>query len=226
MALVIMNVLLLLFSVVLVRSDQTTTPLKSFKINPGYFGDGRVWSYGFWKGKDGKGCYNTACSGFVQVSQTIPIVQPIDISPTEPSFLRPFIHQDKNTGNWWLTYLGPDKPNGDLGYWPKELFDHFDNGANMVGVGGVVKASPSGSSPPMGNGKFPDGGRRTSAIFANIDVLNSNYEQSKISSFPIEILVDSPQCYGLRVGTVKWYRRTRLGYFFNYGGPGGNSCGV
>ncbi|CAF2144641.1 hypothetical protein IGI04_008430 [Brassica rapa subsp. trilocularis] len=197
-----------------------------FMINPGYFGDGRVWSYGFWKGKDGKGCYNTACSGFVQVSQTIPIVQPIDISPTEPSFLRPFIHQDKNTGNWWLTYLGPDKPNGDLGYWPKELFDHFDNGANMVGVGGVVKASPSGSSPPMGNGKFPDGGRRTSAIFANIDVLNSNYEQSKISSFPIEILVDSPQCYGLRVGTVKWYRRTRLGYFFNYGGPGGNSCGV
>ena len=96
----------------------------------------------------------------------------------------------------------------------------------MVGVGGVVKASPSGSSPPMGNGKFPDGGRRTSAIFANIDVLNSNYEQSKISYFPIEILVDSPQCYGLRVGTVKWYRRTRLGYFFNYGGPGGNSCGV
>ena len=96
----------------------------------------------------------------------------------------------------------------------------------MVGVGGVVKASPSGSSPPMGNGKFPDGGRRTSAIFANIDVLNSNYNPSKISSFPIEILVDSPQCYGLRVGTVKWYRRTRLGYFFNYGGPGGNSCGV
>ncbi|CAN7004268.1 unnamed protein product [Brassica oleracea var. botrytis] len=191
-----------------------------------YFGDGRVWSYVFWKGKDGKGCYNTACSGFVQVSQTIPIVQPIDISPTEPSFLRPFIHQDKNTGNWWLTYLGPDKPNGDLGYWPKELFNLFDNGANMVGVGGVVKASPSGSSPPMGNGKFPDGGRRTSAIFANIDVLNSNYKQSKISSFPIEILVDSPQCYGLRVGTVKWYRRTRLGYFFNYGGPGGNSCGV
>nr|VDD27041.1 unnamed protein product [Brassica oleracea] len=33
MALVIMNVLLLLFSVVLVRSDQTTTPLKSFKVS-------------------------------------------------------------------------------------------------------------------------------------------------------------------------------------------------
>ncbi|CAH8313905.1 unnamed protein product [Eruca vesicaria subsp. sativa] len=197
-----------------------------FMINPGFFGDGRVWSYGFWKGKDGKGCYNTACSGFVQVSQTIPIVQPIVISPVESSLLRPFIHQDKITGNWWLTHLGPDEPYGDIGYWPKELFNLFDNGASMVGVGGVVQASPSGSSPPMGNGKFPVGGRRDSAIFANIDVLNSDYEQSKINSFPIEILVDSPKCYGLRVGKVKWYRRTRLGYFFNYGGPGGNSCGV
>ncbi|VVB14074.1 unnamed protein product [Arabis nemorensis] len=100
-------------------------------------------------GKDGKGCYNTACYGFVQVSETAPIVEPIDFSPGKPSWLHYSIHQDKNTGNWWLTQLRSDAPNEDIGYWPKELFNLFQNGANMVGVGGVVQASHSGSSPPM-----------------------------------------------------------------------------
>ncbi|CAF1921087.1 unnamed protein product [Brassica oleracea] len=64
------------------------------------------------------------------------------------------------------TSLHPsDEPELDVGYWPKELFDILDSGANMVGVGGVVHSSPSGASPTMGNGKFPDGGRRFSNLF-------------------------------------------------------------
>ncbi|KAG2301279.1 hypothetical protein Bca52824_029930 [Brassica carinata] len=62
-------------------------------INPGLYGDQRVWSFGFWKGKDGKGCYNTACSGFVQVSKVIPIVEPIDLEPGVPGWFRYSIHQ-------------------------------------------------------------------------------------------------------------------------------------
>ncbi|XP_010494791.1 PREDICTED: uncharacterized protein LOC104771883 [Camelina sativa] len=195
-----------------------------FMINPSIFGDGRVWTYGFWHGKDGKGCYNTACPGFVQVSHEVPLVEPFDLKPGVPVWLHCSIHQDKQTENWWLTFFS--KPNVDIGYWPKELFNLINNGANVVGVGGVVQASPSGSSPPMGTGLFPTGDRRASAMFTNIEALNSNYEQRKISSFHMEKLLDSPNCYGLRIGKVKPFHRTLLGFFFNYGGPGGNSCGV
>ncbi|KAF8100615.1 hypothetical protein N665_0220s0019 [Sinapis alba] len=193
-------------------------------INPSLYGDQRVWTFGFWKGKDGKGCYNTACSGFVQVSKVIPIVEPNVLKPGVPRWMHYSIHQDKNTGNWWVTQLMKDAPNEDIGYWPKELFNLSDNGANMVGVGGVVQASPSGSSPPMGNGILPNGGPQDSGVFTNIEVLNSNYEQRKMNSFPLEILVDSVKCYGLRIGSEK--RFPHLGFFFNYGGLGGNSCGV
>ena len=86
-------------------------------------------------------------------------------------------------------------PNEDIGYWPKELFNLLDNGANMVGAGGVVQASPSGSSPPMGNGILPNVGPQDSGVFTNIKVLNSNYQQRKMDSFPIESLVDSVKCY-------------------------------
>ncbi|KAF8093696.1 hypothetical protein N665_0380s0016 [Sinapis alba] len=195
-------------------------------INPGLYGDQRVWTFGFWKGKDGTGCYNTACSGFVQVSKTVPIVQPNDLKPGVPGYLYYSIHQDKNTGNWWITQFLQHAPSVDIGYWPKELFNLLDNGANMAGVGGVVQASRSGSSPPMGNGNFPNGDRHKSAIFTNIEVLNSNYEQHNMNSFPIDYLVDSEKCYGLRVGKGGVFYKYPLGFFFNYGGPGGNSCGV
>ncbi|KFK27738.1 hypothetical protein AALP_AA8G423000 [Arabis alpina] len=68
-------------------------------INPSFFPDARVWTFGFWKGKYGKGCYNTACYGFVQVSHVVPIVEPIDLLPGEPTGLHYSIHQDINTGN-------------------------------------------------------------------------------------------------------------------------------
>ncbi|KAJ4887930.1 hypothetical protein Rs2_27678 [Raphanus sativus] len=157
-------------------------------INPDLFGDQRVWTFGFWKGKDGKGCYNTACPGFVQVSKVVPIVEPNDLKPGVPGYLYYSIHQDKNTGNWWITRFLRNAPSVDIGYWPKELFNLLDNGANIAGVGGVVQASRSGSSPPMGN--------------------------------------DSEKCYRLIVGKRGVFYKYPLGFFFNYGGPGGNSCGV
>ncbi|KAG2303213.1 hypothetical protein Bca52824_031864 [Brassica carinata] len=140
-------------------------------INPSLYGDQRVWTFGFWKGKDGKGCYNTACSGFVQVSKVIPIVEPNVLKPGVPRWLRYSIHQ-----------------------------------------------------PPMGNGILPNGGPQDSGVFTNIEVLNSNYEQRKMDSFPFESLADCAKCYGLRIGSQKRY--PHLGFFFNYGGLGGNECGV
>ncbi|EOA34668.1 hypothetical protein CARUB_v10022239mg [Capsella rubella] len=193
-------------------NNQVNFIQAGWMINPSLNGDTNHWSYGFWKGKDGKGCYNTACPGFVQISQEVPIAQPLD-QPGEV-FMHYSIHQ--------ITKLIPKAPTIDIGYWPKELFDLMGNGANMVGVGGVVQASRQGLSPPMGNGNFPEKEKRgSSAQFKNIEVVNSNYEQCRIDTFPIENLLDSPKCYGLSIGKVKL-----LGFFFNYGGPGGNSCGA
>ncbi|KAG5412071.1 hypothetical protein IGI04_008390 [Brassica rapa subsp. trilocularis] len=187
-------------------------------INPSFFGDSRTWTYGFWKGKDGKGCYNTACSGFVQVSQTFPIVQPIDFPAGQSLWLHYSIHEDKNTGNWWLTELGSGEPNIDIGYWPKELFNLLDNGANMVGAGGVVQASSSGSSPEMGNGRFPNADHpRDSGIFTNVEVMDSNYVQHKMNYFPTEVVLDSPKCYRLTIGKTFIFRPNRLGFYFRSG---------
>lgn len=103
----------------------------------------------------------------------------------------------------------------------------MNNGGNMVGVGvgGVVQASPLGPSPPMGDGEFPKGDGDGSSTFRNINALDFDYERRRIDSFPIETLLDSVKCYGLIIGKDRPHHDPR-GYFFNYGGPGGNSCGI
>ncbi|VVB10270.1 unnamed protein product [Arabis nemorensis] len=210
-------------------NNQVNFISAGFMINPSFFRDGRIWSYGFWKGKDGKGCYNTACSGFVQVSSEIPIVKPIDnLKPGEPVWWRCSVHQDKNTGNWWITQLIPNAPyKVDIGYWPKELFNLLNNGSNMAGVGGVVQASRSNSSPQMGNGKYPDKRYKNTAIFANIEVLDSNYKQRRWDYFPWEELLDCSKFYRISYGYEAYlYEHTQFGFYFNYGGPGGNTCGI
>ncbi|CAA7023309.1 unnamed protein product [Microthlaspi erraticum] len=85
----------------------------------------------------------------------------------------------------------------------------------MAGVGGVVQASHSGSSPPMGISDVTDSG-----AFANIDVLDPNYKLRSIDNFHVEILLDSTKCYGLRIGEVPIFTTANLGYYFTYGGPG------
>ncbi|KAL1224248.1 Protein neprosin [Cardamine amara subsp. amara] len=160
--------------------------------------------------------------GFVQVSHEVPLVVPNDLKLGVPVWLHCSIHHDKQTGNWWITLLS--KPNVDIGYWPKELFNLLDNGANIVGVGGVVQASRSGSSPPMGNGNFPTGSYTRSAMFKSVGFLDSKYEHHSMDSK--EKLVDSPKCYGLGIERTIPFRFAPPGFFFNFGDPGGNSCGV
>ncbi|EFH48419.1 hypothetical protein ARALYDRAFT_351553 [Arabidopsis lyrata subsp. lyrata] len=174
-------------------NNQNNFIQAGYIINPGFFRTGQLWTYAFWKGKDGKGCYNTAFDGFIQVSRKFPIVQPIDLKPGVPDWSRWSIHQKL------VAYSISNGPNEDIGYWSKELFNLIDNGATTVGVGGAVQASGSGESPPMGNGNFPVGGRLDSALVTNIEVLDSNYNNRKMNSFPTEIMVYSPKCYGVRL---------------------------
>ncbi|VVB14147.1 unnamed protein product [Arabis nemorensis] len=70
-------------------------------VNPSLFGDGRTWSYGFWKGANGKGCYNSVCPDFVQVSKTDLLSGPFPYprKGEGPRAVYPSILQDKESGN-------------------------------------------------------------------------------------------------------------------------------
>ncbi|KAG7553849.1 Neprosin [Arabidopsis suecica] len=185
-------------------------------INPSLFGDGRVWGYGYFKGANGTGCYNTICPGFVQVSKTDHISGPLPEGPDGKRNIGSTIQQDKKSGNWWVTDIRYKEDDIPIGYWPKELFDVIGNGVNTLGVGGVVKTSPSGNSPPMGNGHRPeDKDDMASARVLDILVMDSSLKFKLVDRSKLENLLDSDKCYGLRKGNKN---------LFTFGGEGGDSC--
>ncbi|KAL1197065.1 Protein neprosin [Cardamine amara subsp. amara] len=187
-------------------------------INPSIFGDGRTWSYGYWKGAKGGGCYNNICHGFVQVSKTEPLSGPIAEAPPGKRYISVSIQQDQISRNWWVTDVKFNQPDIHIGYWAKEMFDLISNGGDIVGVGGGVQASPSGKSPPMGNGHFPTIHPIDSARVPDMRIMDSSHTFKPQSKFKFELLLDNDKCYGF--GTD--YR----GFLFTYGGPGGDSCGI
>ncbi|XP_010541596.1 PREDICTED: uncharacterized protein LOC104815014 [Tarenaya hassleriana] len=143
---------------------------------------------------------------------------------TDDSIIRFTIHQDKTSGNWWITQVFKDSSVSDMGYWPKELFNLIGDGAQMVGFSGMVSAPPNSPSPPMGNGNRPKyDDPYHSGFFNNLQIMGNDYSLDRADMFPLKKLVDSDQCYGLDyVG----YDNLNVGVYFTYGGPGGNPCGV
>lgn len=127
--------------------------------------------------------------------------------------------KDTDTGHWWVTDIEEgNKPDIHIGYWPKELFDLMGGGANILGIGGAVQSSPSGVSPPMGNGHLPT---KKDMDSARVSEFLYRYENSDFKNYyqysKLDKLLDSEKCYGLKKGDD---------YFFTFGGPGGNSCGI
>ncbi|XP_010423529.1 PREDICTED: uncharacterized protein LOC104708635 [Camelina sativa] len=187
-------------------------------VNPKLFGDGRTWSYGYWKGANGAGCYNTICRGFVQVSKTDVLSGPLPYDPKGELGIYFSIIQDKESGNWWIADVNYTEADKQIGYWPKELFDLISNSVDMIGVGGIVQASPSGVSPPMGNGHLPTEDDNASARVRKLEILDSNFEIQESGKYKLEKLLDNDKCYGLKGG--------KKPILFTYGGPGGASCGI
>uniref|UniRef100_A0A0D3AIC3 Neprosin PEP catalytic domain-containing protein n=1 Tax=Brassica oleracea var. oleracea TaxID=109376 RepID=A0A0D3AIC3_BRAOL len=149
-------------------SDKVNFIQTGWMVNPTLFGDGRPWSYGLWKGINRTGCYNTICPGFIQVSKTDPLSIPLSPLPKgeigtylsikqniRSNMFQNYLSKDEETGNWWAADVKYNGHGMNIGYWPKELFDLISTNAGMVGVTGAVQASPSGKSPPMGNGYLP-----------------------------------------------------------------------
>ncbi|CAF1786833.1 unnamed protein product [Brassica oleracea var. botrytis] len=205
-----------------VLNNKTNFIETGWMVNPSLFGDGQTWRYGFWKGADGAGCYNTICPGFIQVSQTDLLSGPIPHPRKGDRAVFPSIVQDEVSGNWWTTHVRNFRKDIAIGYWPKELFDIIGHSVDMVGVTGVVQASPPGISPPMGNGHLPTENEDESARVKHLLTVNSKFKIKERDINELVKLLDSNKCYGLRDGKKRFILLESN--LFTYGGPGGTSC--
>nr|CAD1834076.1 unnamed protein product [Ananas comosus var. bracteatus] len=94
------------------------------------------------------GCNNQLCPGYVQVSQKF---FPGNILQPGRGAIRLRVLRDPSNLNWYV--LTSDET---VGYFPKEIFNNMAD-SNQIEMGGIVHTPPSElSSPPMGNGAYPD----------------------------------------------------------------------
>ncbi|XP_068655855.1 protein neprosin-like [Aristolochia californica] len=168
------------------------------------------------------GCYNLGC-GFVQVD---PKISP-GLSFTQVSSpggtqveVKLSITRDANNGNWWLGFEEVYTSNFVwVGYWPANLFNTLNNGADSINWGGEVciKTFPGTSYPAMGSGAWAYEEYGKAAYANNIKIVNSN-----------NVLVDAPDnlvsqetlssCFKV---TDKGNNGAYFGRYFYFGGPGG-----
>lgn len=91
--------------------------------------------------------------------------------------------------------------------------------ADQVGWGGYTVTPAGTTSPAMGSGYYPDEDVTHASYFKFIKYLNIIREPYDPFPFIVDSYNDAPKCYGL---TNYEDKRKDLGYFFQFGGPGGN----
>ena len=119
-------------------------------------------------------------------------------------------------GSWWVSYDGIN-----IGYYPAKIFNNFAN-PQIVGWGGVVATPnpPTGVSPPMGSGVFPDRKYEHSCYIRFAQYTNNLGIEDGPHGDSYEKIIDCPSHYSVKDPVY----RGNLGYTFDFGGPGG-ICG-
>ncbi|OVA09936.1 protein of unknown function DUF239 [Macleaya cordata] len=205
--------------------DQLNTLQAGWAVAPQLFGDNltRIFAFSNTDVQRKQGCYNLLCQGFVQVDRGVAIgsdLSPISVYKGDQYIIHLTIFQDvKGNGDWWL--LAPDDKTL-VGYWPKDLFPNLHDGAQSIAWGGLVKGTPDGPTPQMGNGEFPNHHYDEACSVVHLQVVNSNGDLE--DQFEAEFLnfLSSPHCYNLEYsGFIDEDQR----YSFLFGGPGGDNCG-
>ncbi|KAK7405486.1 hypothetical protein VNO78_06829 [Psophocarpus tetragonolobus] len=164
------------------------------------------------------GCINMLCRGFVQVNKGTYLGLRVNRTSIYGGPAREFefsISQDVSTKNWWLM-LG----NIGFGYYPRELFSNLTS-ADHVGLGGRTRTAPNAASPQMGSGHFPDRDISHSCYyFRNISYHDKSRTNFVPERYETTSFTDNSNCFGVE------YRGFpgNVGYFLQFGGPGGN-CG-
>ncbi|EFH57644.1 hypothetical protein ARALYDRAFT_345260 [Arabidopsis lyrata subsp. lyrata] len=201
--------------------DQLNSIQAGWAVHPRLYGDSVTRFTIYWTG-DGyqkTGCYNTQCPGFVVVSRNPRLGREFWGTSVYGQLSLTFklqVFQDGFSGNWGLKMF-----NEVIGYWPKELFPHLNNGASLVRYGGNTYLSPDGLSPPMGNGYYPVADFKKTAHFNNVVIINSQYKRVYVEDRKIRRYADSYRCFRV----TYWGYTKSTGVAFSFGGPGGN-CGV
>ncbi|XP_012572079.1 protein neprosin [Cicer arietinum] len=169
-------------------------------------------------------CYNYECQGFVQVNQNKSYTLGNVISPsnsigsTEKYALGVKIKQDPSTGHWWL-FL--DRDEIQVGYWPKELFNHLSIGASLIRFGGETYAPPNIDNPSMGSGRLPQEGFKNSSFMGRLEIIDSKYSEISVNPEHMKKYSDAnSNCYDL---LYHGYEGVVYRQAFLYGGPGGLS---
>ncbi|KAK3206488.1 hypothetical protein Dsin_020534 [Dipteronia sinensis] len=196
-------------------------------VNPKLYGDRESRFFVYWTNDSYKttGCFDLTCAGFVLTQHKLALgvsLHPLSSSEETRRFLPIGIHQDINTGNWWLK-IGQNYE-VVVGYWPKELFRWLWRAASMVEWGGEVYSQNVKNHPPhtktqMGSGSFAQTLEGAAASIQQIRIMDTTH----ILKYP-ETLgsgSDEPNCYSVLYHAPG----NNVEPVFYFGGPGqGPQC--
>uniref|UniRef100_A0A0D9VAV9 Neprosin PEP catalytic domain-containing protein n=1 Tax=Leersia perrieri TaxID=77586 RepID=A0A0D9VAV9_9ORYZ len=193
-------------------NNDLNTIEAGWQVYPTIYGDGRTRLFIYWT-RDAystTGCYNLACSGFIQTNNlfvlggSISPVSSYGVTQYEYDYL---VWKDPVGGNWWLQIGG-----NNIGYWPSSIFTHLRTGvADSVQWGGEV-LSPK-RTQPMGSGHFPMEGPGKAAYMRTIQVVDSSNNLKAPTG--VGLIARLPDCYKVTTGSSSSW-----GTYIYHGGPG------
>ncbi|KAG2245168.1 hypothetical protein Bca52824_093018 [Brassica carinata] len=166
-----------------------------------------------------KGCYNTLCPGFVQVSRKFSlgtVVRPVSRYGGKQYHLEISIYQDALTKDWWYVLKGEP-----VGYWPNPLFSYsgLAEGADNVWWGGeVFSAGKDRISPIMGSGFVPQDDFGKAAYINGLRVIDHVRKLIIPPAKDLVVYASSPTCYNVKTISRRGAYWSRAIF---YGGPAG-----
>ncbi|KAI3872039.1 hypothetical protein MKX03_009899 [Papaver bracteatum] len=176
-------------------------------VNPQLYGHNLTAMFAYWTSDGGKstGCYNTFCLDLCKLIQNQLLICTSMIYRNVCVIL-----QDRETENWWLILEDTTK----IGYWPKDLFQHFYLGAEHIYWGGRVKSGQDGI-PEMASGNLPNRFPDHTGYYSDLQYKNQDDSPGNPDD-RVQITVDCKGSYN-----SLWDNEHTI---LHYGGPGGGTC--
>ncbi|XP_020211588.1 uncharacterized protein LOC109796315 [Cajanus cajan] len=166
-------------------------------VNPMLYGDTNTRLFAYWTSTDSSkstGCFDLACSGFVQTGSTVALGS--TVKPVSTTHGPQYVISVGIFRNWWLA-LWNDKT-VPIGYWPWVLFDNLREFATSVEMGGEVVSSNVKRRRPhtatgMGSGDLINDLKGSACFMRHLKVKYAG----RALRYPYEptAVADEPTCY-------------------------------
>ncbi|CAN6830973.1 unnamed protein product [Brassica oleracea] len=190
-----------------------------FQVYKQKYGDKQLRLFVFWTPNGygtSRGCYNTDCPGFVQVSKNLIVGGAFKpVSQYNGAQIEVIVTIWKDRGNWWLQI-----DNEAVGYWPTNLFTSLGNAATRAEWGGEIVNDNIGgrhTNTKMGSGEFAEQGYKKASFFRNITTTD---QYNRPVEPQVSTIATKVNCYNIKQGASG----TSWGVNFYYGGPGGQNA--